>query len=116
MFEAQLGSALLDFLLKPRLRTHQVLDELGHPPYRRVAMQTLQAWRQVLGDRQGQVWRARVETVYYRQLHNLDVLIVSLTYTDPKGGQGDRYNFKLRQFLKVVLQRFMAHVIFLPVE
>lgn len=79
MFEAQLGGALLDLLLQPCLRTHQVLHKLGHPPDGGVAMQTLQAWRQVFRDRQGQVGGPRVETVDDRQLHNLDVFIMSLS-------------------------------------
>lgn len=100
VFEAQLGSGLLDLLLKPRLRTHQVLDKLGHPPYRRVAVQTLQAWGQVLGDRKGQVWRARVETVHYGQLHNLDVLIMGLTCMDQSRGGSFKTSRALSQFLK----------------
>lgn len=100
VFEAQLGSGLLDLLLKPRLRTHQVLDKLGHPPYGRVAVQTLQAWGQVLGDRKGQVWRARVETVHYGQLHNLDVLIMGLTYMDQSRGGSFKTSRALSQFLK----------------
>lgn len=32
VFEAQLGGGLLDLLLQPGLRPHQVLDKLGHPP------------------------------------------------------------------------------------
>ena len=80
MFEAQLGRALLDLLLQPRLRAHQVLDKLGHPPDGGVAMQTVQARGEVLGDRQRQVGGPRMETVHYRQLHNLDVLIVGLSW------------------------------------
>lgn len=85
VFKAQLGGALLDLLLQPRLRAHQVLDELGHPPDGGVAVQTMQAWGQVLRDRQGQVGGPRVETVHDRQLHNLDVLIMGLSWIVQRG-------------------------------
>ncbi|TNN76079.1 hypothetical protein EYF80_013610 [Liparis tanakae] len=62
-----------------------VLDELGHPPNGGVAVQAVQARGQVLRDRQGQVGGPRVETVHYRQLHNLDVLIVGLSWMDRRG-------------------------------
>lgn len=51
VFKAQLCSALLDLLLQPCLWSHQVLDELGHPPDGGVAVQTVQTWSQVLRDR-----------------------------------------------------------------
>ena len=85
VFEAQLCGGLLDLLLQPRLRAHQVLDKLGHPPDGGVAMQTVQAWGQVLRDSQGQVWGPRVEAVHYRQLHNLDVLIMGLSCMGQRG-------------------------------
>lgn len=85
VFKAQLGGALLDLLLQPRLRAHQVLDKLGHPPDGGVAVQTMQARRQVLGDRQGQVGGPWVETVHYGQLHNLDVLIMGLSWMIQRG-------------------------------
>lgn len=85
VFKAQLGGALLDLLLQPRLRAHQVLDKLGHPPDGGVAVQTMQARRQVLGDRQGQVGGPGVETVHYGQLHNLDVLIMGLSWMIQRG-------------------------------
>ena len=78
MFEAQLGGGLLDLLLQPGLRAHQVLDKLGHPPDGGVAVQPLQAGGQVLGNRQGQVRGPGVEAVHDGQLHYLDVLIVGL--------------------------------------
>lgn len=43
-------------------------------------MKTMQAWGQVLRDGQGEVGWPRVQTVHNRQLHNLDVLIVGLSW------------------------------------
>lgn len=85
VFEAQLGGALLDLLLQPRLWAHQVLDELGHPPDGGVAVQTVEARGKVLRDRQGQVGGPWVQTVHYRQLHNLDVLIMGLSWKVQRG-------------------------------
>lgn len=85
VFKAQLSGGLLDLLLQPRLRSHQILDKLGHPPDRGVAVQTMQSRSQVLGDRQGQVGGPRVETVHYGQLHNLDILIMSLSWMVQRG-------------------------------
>lgn len=85
VFEAQLNGALLNLLLEPRLWSHQILDKLGHPPNGGVAMQTMQTRGQVLRDRQGQVGGPRMETVHYRQLHNLDILIMSLSWKVQRG-------------------------------
>lgn len=82
VLEAQLGGALLDLLLQPGLRPHQVLDELGDPPDGRVAVQAVQARGQVLGDGQRQVGGPGVEAVHDGQLHHLDVLVVGLAWTD----------------------------------
>lgn len=65
VLEAQLGSALLDLLLQPRLWSDQVLDKLRHPPDRGVAVQTLQPWSQVLRDGQRQVGGSWVQAVHY---------------------------------------------------
>lgn len=89
MFETQLGGSLLDLLLQPCLRAHQVLDELGHPPDGGVTVQTLKAWGQVLWDCQGQVGGPRVEAVHYRQLHNLDVLIMGLSWMSQRREGGE---------------------------
>lgn len=86
VFEAQLGGALLDLLLQPGLWAHQVLDELGHPPDGGVAVETMQAWGQVLRDGQGEVGWPRVQTVHNRQLHNLDVLIMGLSWVVQERG------------------------------
>lgn len=96
MFEAQLGCRLLYLLLQPGLRAHQVLDELGHPPDRRVTVQAVQAWGQVLGDGQRQVRGARVEAVHYRQLHHLDVLIVGLSWNRKKEHSGLNTDCKVK--------------------
>lgn len=85
VLEAQLGRALLDLLLQPSLRSHQVLDKLRHPPDGGVAVETLQTRSQVLRDGQRQVGGSRVQAVHYGQLHNLDVLIVSLSWGVPRG-------------------------------
>lgn len=84
VLEAQFGSCLLDFLFQPGLWPHQVLDELGHPPDRGVTMQALQAWRQVFRDGQWQVRRPGVKAVHDGQLHNLDVLVMGLTWKDER--------------------------------
>lgn len=84
VLEAEFGSSLLDLLLQPGLRPHQVLDELGDPPDGRVTMQAVQAWRQVFGDSQWQVRRPGVEAVHNGQLHHLDVLVMGLTWTDDR--------------------------------
>lgn len=93
VLEAQLGGALLDLLLQPGLRSDQVLDELRHPPDGGVAVQTLQTWRQILGDGQRQVGGAWVQAVHDGQLDNLDILIVSLSWRGPKEhvGEGKRH-------------------------
>lgn len=90
VLEAQLGSALLDLLLQPSLRSDQVLDKLRHPPDGGVAMQTLQTWSQVLRDGQRQVGGAWVQAVNYGQLDNLDVLIVSLSWGSERDMLGIR--------------------------
>lgn len=80
VLEAQLGGALLDLLLQPGLRSHQVLDELRHPPDGGVAVQALQTWGQIFRDGQRQVGGPRVQAVHDGQLDHLDILIVSLSW------------------------------------
>lgn len=102
MFEAQLGGALLDLLLQPRLWAHQVLDKLGHPPDGGVAVKTMQARAQVLRDGQGEVGWPRVQTVHNRQLHNLDVLIVGLSWVVQERGWWLHSRFKMYSRIQTI--------------
>ena len=78
VLEAQLGGSVPDLLVQPGLGADQVLDELRHPPDGGVAVETVEAVGEVLGDGQGQVRGPRVQAVHDGQLHYLHVTVISL--------------------------------------